>query len=99
MYGQLNNQFSIHNVYTCRYTTNSISGSVYAIVLKWPEKFILTIGSVKTTNSSEATLLGYGKVQLMSGSSGQVNIMMPYLPLDTPLQWAWVIKLDNIDAN
>ena len=72
---------------------------MYAIVLKWPEKFILTIGSVKTTTNTEATLLGYGKVELKSGSSGQVDIIMPYLPLDTPLQWAWVIKLDNIDPN
>ena len=72
---------------------------MYAIVLKWPEKFILTIGSVKTTTNTEATLLGYGKVELMSGSSGQIDIIMPYLPLDTSLQWAWVIKLDNIDPN
>ena len=46
-------------------------------------------------------ILGYVKVQLMGSSSEQVDITfsMPYFPLDTPLQRAWVIKLNNISPD
>ena len=53
---------------------------------------------MKTSTSTVATLLGYGKLQWKNNSNGQVEITMPYLPLDTPLQWAWTIKLENISS-
>ena len=84
-------------VYTCRYTKNATDSSVYAIVLKWPDDNILTLGSVKTTSNSVVTLLGYDKVQWKTNTiMGQMEITMPPLPLDTNLKWAWTFKLENI---
>ena len=84
----------LHNLY--RYTKNATDGSVYAIVLKWPADNILTLGSVKTTAFSIATLLGYGRVQFNTNFMGQMEITMPPLPLDSNLMWAWTFKLENI---
>ena len=61
-----------------------------------PDDYTRIVGSFKITISAMATLLGYDKVQLMSGINDQVDIMMPYLPLDTPLQ---CIKLEKVAPN
>ena len=75
---------------------NSTSSAVYAICLQWPSGLSLTLGSVKTSSTTTASLLGYGSVDWKSDSMGRMVITIPSLPLDTNLQWAWTIKLENV---
>ena len=76
-----------------RYTT--ANSAVYAIVLEWPDSNSLSLGSVKTSSTTTATMLGYGKVDFQN-SNGVVQVTFPNLPLDTPLMWAWVIKFEGV---
>ena len=76
-----------------RYTTTD--SAVYAIVLEWPDSNSLSLGSVKTSSTTTATMLGYGKVDFQN-SNGVVQVTFPNLPLDTPLMWAWVIKFEGV---
>lgn len=74
------------------------SDVVYAVFLSWPNNFILELGDVTVTNQTKATLLGYtGTVEIMKSTSAKgVNITLPHLPPNTPLQWAWTLKLDPV---
>lgn len=69
---------------------------MYAIVLQWPANNVLTLGAVKTSSSSQVSLLGYGKVDWKE-DGGKVEVTFPSLPLNTPLQWAWVIKFAAVN--
>ena len=76
-----------------RYTT--ANGAVYAIALKWPQNNVLSLKSVKTSSTTTATMLGYGKVDFQN-SNGVVQVTFPNLPLNTSLKWAWVIKFEGV---
>ena len=70
---------------------------VYAVFLAWPDNFILQLGDVIATNQTVATLLGYTgsiKISWQDGNKG-INATLPYLPPNTPLQWAWTLKLES----
>ena len=72
------------------------SDVIYAIFLSWPDNFHLELGDVVPGNQTKATLLGYtGNVPIVinSGEPG-INVILPYLPPNTALQWAWTIKLE-----
>ncbi|XP_065909748.1 alpha-L-fucosidase-like [Dysidea avara] len=82
------------------YTVDSTGKVVYAIFLTWPDNFILQLGDVMATNQTMATLLGYTgsiKISWQDGSEG-INATLPYLPPNTPLQWAWTLKLESAMA-
>jgi alpha-L-fucosidase len=73
-------------------------GTVYAIILKWPDNNQLMLGSFNVTSASVAIMLGYAPVKMKETSNGQIQISMPALGLDR-LQWAWVIMLQGITPN
>lgn len=80
------------------YTSNSTTGAVYGIVLQWPKGNTVTIGAVSTSAATAVSLLGYGLVKwTMVGS--MLDVQLPYLPLDTPLQWAWTLKFEGVNPN
>ena len=70
---------------------------VYAMFLTWPDNFMLQLGDVVASNNTMATLLGYSGGIKISGQGSNKGIIatLPYLPPDTPLQWAWTLKLEN----
>ena len=75
------------------------SDVVYAIFLRWPDNFILRLGDVAATTQTKATLLGYtGAVELVMNKNGTqgINVTLPHLPPNTPLQWAWTLKLEPV---
>ena len=74
------------------------SNVIYAIFLSWPVNFILELGDVTATNQTTATLLGYtGDVKIVNKSGTQgINATLPHLPPNTPLQWAWTLKLEPV---
>lgn len=72
------------------------SDVIYAIFLSWPDNFILELGDVVATNQTKATLLGYaGAVEIKNAAHG-IDAMLPHLPPNTPLQWAWTLKLEPV---
>ncbi|XP_065909205.1 alpha-L-fucosidase-like isoform X2 [Dysidea avara] len=82
------------------YTMDSTGKIVYAIFLAWPDNFILQLGDVMATNQTVATLLGYTgsiKISWQDGNEG-INATLPCLPPNTPLQWAWTLKLESAMA-
>ena len=75
------------------------SDVVYAIFLSWPDNFILELGSVVASSETKATLLGYtGTVDIVMNKSGAqgINVTLPHLPPNTPLQWAWALRLEPV---
>ena len=83
--------------YTYRYTYNATSGAVYGTLLQWPTNYSVTVGAVKTTSSSKISLLGFGSLSWKNEGSG-VTITLPYLPLNSTLQWAWTFKFENVSS-
>ena len=75
------------------------SDVIYAIILSWPDNFILELGDVMATKETKAILLGYnGVVEIAMNSNGAkgINATLPHLPPNTPLQWAWTLKLEPV---
>ena len=75
------------------------SDVVYAIFLSWPDNFILELGDVMASSDTKATLLGYtGAVDIVMNKSGAqgINVTLPHLPPNTPLQWAWALRLEPV---
>ena len=72
------------------------SNVIYAIFLSWPDNFLLELGDVVATNQAKATLLGYsGDVPIViKGGEQGVDVILPHLPPNTALQWAWTVKLE-----
>ena len=72
---------------------------VYAISLSWPDDFMLQLGDVTATNQTVVNLLGYsGDINITYTKNGTpgVNATFPYLPPNTPLQWAWTLKFQSV---
>ena len=75
------------------------SDVVYAIFLNWPDNFNLELEHVVASNDTKATLLGYtGAVDIVMNKSGTqgINVTLPHLPPNTPLQWAWALRLEPV---
>ena len=91
---------SVLTLYTYnRYTYNAGSKTVYGILLQAPSNYTVTMGSVKTTSSSNISLLGYsGKVDWKMDETG-TTVTLPFLPPDSNLKWAWTLKLENVTPN
>lgn len=71
--------------------------SVYAIVLKWAGNQIL-LGAPKATSSTKVTMLGYPSMLKYVQKSQGLVIQIPSIPPNKmPCQWAWVLKLENIN--
>lgn len=75
------------------YTSGS---AVYAIALEWPDNNIIKLGSIQLLESYTATLIGHGDVKVATDDSGDVEVTLPSLPLNTPLRWAWVIAFTDV---
>lgn len=74
--------------------------AVYAIVLEWPSTEQLTLGAPISTEETQVTMLGYeGKIVWKPASvKGGLIVMMPGVPVNRlPSQWAWVLKLQNVE--
>ncbi|XP_037785480.1 alpha-L-fucosidase-like [Penaeus monodon] len=74
---------------------------VYAMVLSWPEKDVLTLGSVRSTPQTHVSMLAY---QDDHGSSSlQFTILQDGIAVTFPAmsrvasQWAWVLVLQGIE--
>ncbi|XP_065906797.1 alpha-L-fucosidase-like [Dysidea avara] len=81
------------------YTMDSTGKIVYAISLSWPDDFMLQLGDVTATNQTVVNLLGYsGDINITYTKNGTpgVNATFPYLPPNTPLQWAWTLKFQSV---
>ena len=79
----------------CRYTTDAKGQLVFATLLKWPDNYAIRLGAVKPASDANVTLLGYGKVQWTHDQS-TMTLTMPYLPLDSALQWAWTFQMEGV---
>ena len=77
-----------------RYTQDSTTKAVYGILLKWPAIYTVTLESVKMSSSSKVSLLGYGPLS-WEAVGDKVAVELPYLSLDSNLQWAWTLKFEQ----
>jgi alpha-L-fucosidase len=73
---------------------------VYAIVLNWPEKDNLHLGSVKLSEGATIEMLGVkGHLKWKSVEQGveiELPKMTPQLTTATPaLKWSWMLKIIN----
>jgi len=66
------------------------------VFLEWPANYSLSLASVKPAVDSQVILLGHGTVTWHQGSTGVLTLLLPYLPLNCPLQWAWTLKFTNV---
>ena len=80
------------------YTSNASTNAVYAMVLQWPSGNVVTIEAVSPSTDTQVSLLGYGTVKWSTAGS-QLSVQLPYLPLDTPLQWVWTLKFEGVSSN
>jgi alpha-L-fucosidase len=82
---------------TVWYTYNSVSKSVFAILLEWPDDYTITLALVKPVPESQVMLLGYGAVEwVVQQDSGHLTVSLPYLPLDSPLKYGWTLKFTSV---
>lgn len=79
------------------YTANTKSGMVYAHLLEWPQNYKVVLGALAGMQPSKVTLLGYGTDLTFSVLLDGVQVTLPYLPLDTPLKWAWVLRIEGLN--
>jgi len=85
-----------------RYTSKQTSyhTSVYAISLAWPKDGQLILGAVSATAHTMVTMLGYGSIKWDSrGALGGILVHVPAMHLnEVPCYWAWVFKLEHVNA-
>jgi alpha-L-fucosidase len=75
------------------YTTSTKTGGVYAMLLDWPSTYTVTLGALKGMKATSITLMGYKEELKFQDVANGVEVMLPFLPLDTPLKWAWTLKI------
>ena len=80
------------------YTTNKKSGAVYAHLLEWPFNYKVLLGALTGMKPTRVSLLGYGTSLNFSVLSDGVQVTLPFLPLDTPLKWAWVLRIEGLSS-
>lgn len=78
----------------------SKEGTVYAIVLQWPQENVLSLGSVKDTPDTTISLLGYTTTPhtfhvSFRGVKKGIQVMFPSMA-DVKGQWAWVLAMKNV---
>jgi len=68
--------------------------TLYVHVLKWPANSQLEIGAVNSTFALKSvSLLGTNDAVKYNLKTNGMTVNLPALPMDTPLKWAWVLKL------
>lgn len=73
---------------------------VYAILLSYPEDPVLKLGAPVPSQTTEVTMLGYpNSFKWISGPGGQgLYITIPSIPWNMlPCQWAWVLKITELE--
>lgn len=80
------------------YTTNNKSGLVYAHLLQWPADYEVLLGALKGMKPTKVTLLGEESDLAFTSLPDGVQVTLPYLPLDTPLKWAWVLRIEGLSS-
>ena len=78
-----------------RYTQNTATNSIYAIFLKWPADYNLQLQSIRPSASTTLTLLGYSGTLSWVDVTPNILVPLPYLPLDSSLQWGWTLKFQT----
>ena len=81
-----------------RYTSTKASpGTVYALVLKWPNQKLI-LGAPLPSVRTVVTLLGHSEQLAWSGRpEGGIMVDIPRLSInDIPCLWAWVFKMTYI---
>ncbi|XP_046572689.1 alpha-L-fucosidase-like isoform X1 [Haliotis rubra] len=71
-------------------------GTVYAIVLNWPQPGQLILGSALPKTGMKVSLLGYteGSFSWQNASPKGISITIPPIPVNQmPCQWAWVFAM------
>ena len=74
------------------------SGMVYAHLLEWPQNYTVLLGALAGMVPTRVTLLGYNADLTFSALFDGVQVTLPYLPLDTPLKWAWVLRIEGLSS-
>ncbi|XP_046582110.1 alpha-L-fucosidase-like [Haliotis rubra] len=72
------------------------AGTVYAIVLNWPQPGQLILGSALPKTGMKVSLLGYteGSFSWQNASPKGISITIPPIPVkQMPCQWAWVFAM------
>ena len=64
--------------------------------LKWPADYNLQLQSIRPSASTTVTLLGYSGTLIWSEVPPNILVTLPYLPLDSPLQWGWTLKFQTL---
>lgn len=63
------------------------------MLLDWPSTYTVTLGALKGMKATSITLMGYKEELKFQDVANGVEVMLPFLPLDTPLKWAWTLKI------
>jgi alpha-L-fucosidase len=82
------------------YTQNNATQPpvVYAHLLSWPQTGSLVLGSVRPSQNTVVTLVGYNGPPFEWTAQPSITVNIPSINLsDMPCQWAWVLKLTNLD--
>ncbi|XP_014681614.1 PREDICTED: alpha-L-fucosidase-like [Priapulus caudatus] len=84
--------------YTSKKDTTG-DNNVYAIVLKWPENGILSLGAPWPTEITNVSMLGFSGDISWSGSVSKqgLNVTFPKVSFkQLPSMWAWVLRLRSL---
>ncbi|GAB6019028.1 hypothetical protein CHUAL_000657 [Chamberlinius hualienensis] len=91
------NDTQTHDIW---YTSSNNGGkTVYAIVLKWPKSGTLELGAPAASKETTVSMLGWkGEIRWKSNSKNITGISVVFPTFNPPelLQWAWVLKLENL---
>jgi len=73
---------------------------VYAHVLSWPENDTLTLGSVRSTDTTAMSLLGDSVPNLLKFIEGENGVEVQFPPQERAprAKWVWVIKMLYVDV-
>jgi alpha-L-fucosidase len=89
----------LSNVFPPRYTSKD--DVVYAIVLQWPRSNTLELmAPVADPHHTKVAMLGLNMdIEWKQGTGGKgMVIQMPQVPVTKlPSNWAWVLKLANVE--
>ena len=58
----------------------------------------MLLGALKGMKPTKITLLGEESNLSFTTLSDGVQVTLPYLPLDTPLKWAWVLRIEGLSS-
>ncbi|XP_063235689.1 alpha-L-fucosidase-like [Bacillus rossius redtenbacheri] len=77
------------------YTQNKNSTAVYATALSWPKGRKLVLGAPSLLNNATVHLLGHSTALKWAAVANGIQITFPSKE-DVSSQWAWTVKLTNV---